>query len=806
MKLSSSHAVLYAVLLMACMSASSLLKYFRVRVLAESGAFILVGFLAGLIISASTLASELSFSADLVYFILLPFIIFDAGFSLARGRFFRNLAPIALLALVGTIANNLLFGGALCLFGAMGADVAVRGFGEAMLFGAVVSATDPVATLAVMGAPEVNANPLLYTLILGESVLNDAVALTLYDTFREEVPYDEDGRRLRADPIMLSGDLPEAVRSVVQAVSSTVPREASVRAGPIIGALFFSMLVAVGSALFGACVGMLASFTLRRLRTKMDADQAKLAASTPANAFPSSDSPADADASLGTIAPLSSPSASPRPPRQLTLSTPSELMLLVSFAALAYVLSDALGLSGVMSLFFSGIAMAQSAFWSLSLEAQLLSVRGAKTMALLSETLLFAYLGLSAGIGVGSSANTPESNTLEFRPALVVLTLLLCVLARAAHVLPLMRLANYFRSSTSRCAEDAGPIPGNMQAVLVASGLRGPISFMLSFSFPGPAGPAVRAATLTLVLLCVLVGGATTEPLLRKTGMYGGGSTAGSNRAETEGEKKGQQVSDEEKQLDSRLHAQVDPSPTPGGTGATLYGAVVKSDSFSERVSLRLRAWWFRPGTGGLAQAHHWVGWAPSSSRSAQSAVRRMSISTTGPRDALDDDDLTLAAPPQARIPSPSWQHEPVHPHALTAVSEEMEDQLTTGGGGNTAFANISSPSRSSTATASGSSAGSASLGGDDHGPGLSPRATRALRMLESPGARVLRSNEEAEEWFHRSGGSSGHGNSGNNGAASPADGAAEGDVLLGVGEALRHEMGGSAPWAAELALAANTH
>jgi len=51
------------------------------------------------------------------------------------------------------------------------------------LFGSLISATDPVATLAILGSAEVNADPLLYAIVFGESVLNDAVAIVLYKTF-----------------------------------------------------------------------------------------------------------------------------------------------------------------------------------------------------------------------------------------------------------------------------------------------------------------------------------------------------------------------------------------------------------------------------------------------------------------------------------------------------------------------------------------------------------------------------------------------------------------------------------------------
>ncbi len=41
-----------------------------------------------------------------------------------------------------------------------------------------------VATLAILGSPSVGADPLLYSLVFGESVLNDAIAIVLFNTFR----------------------------------------------------------------------------------------------------------------------------------------------------------------------------------------------------------------------------------------------------------------------------------------------------------------------------------------------------------------------------------------------------------------------------------------------------------------------------------------------------------------------------------------------------------------------------------------------------------------------------------------------
>jgi sodium/hydrogen exchanger 8 len=54
---------------------------------------------------------------------------------------------------------------------------------EALIFGALISAVDPVATLSIMGNDDLNVDPLLYSLVFGESVLNDAIAISLFKTF-----------------------------------------------------------------------------------------------------------------------------------------------------------------------------------------------------------------------------------------------------------------------------------------------------------------------------------------------------------------------------------------------------------------------------------------------------------------------------------------------------------------------------------------------------------------------------------------------------------------------------------------------
>ena len=76
------------------------------------------------------------------------------SYTLKRKAFFRNLGTILLLAVVGTVLNNLVFGYLLFGFAKAGwIPLDANNPLECLLFGAVVSATDPVATLVSATRP-----------------------------------------------------------------------------------------------------------------------------------------------------------------------------------------------------------------------------------------------------------------------------------------------------------------------------------------------------------------------------------------------------------------------------------------------------------------------------------------------------------------------------------------------------------------------------------------------------------------------------------------------------------------------------
>lgn len=66
-------------------------------------------------------------------------------------------------------------------------------FVEALSIGATLSATDPVTILAIFNAYKVD--PKLYTVIFGESILNDAIAIVLFETAQKYVSSPVDGTK-----------------------------------------------------------------------------------------------------------------------------------------------------------------------------------------------------------------------------------------------------------------------------------------------------------------------------------------------------------------------------------------------------------------------------------------------------------------------------------------------------------------------------------------------------------------------------------------------------------------------------------
>lgn len=108
-------------------------------------------------------------------------------------QFFENIGAITLYAVAGTIISTFVVGGLSFYAARLGLirDLDNENPMEALLFGALISAVDPVATLSIMGNADLRCDPLLYSLVFGESVLNDAIAISLFKVFAKY--YDPTG-------------------------------------------------------------------------------------------------------------------------------------------------------------------------------------------------------------------------------------------------------------------------------------------------------------------------------------------------------------------------------------------------------------------------------------------------------------------------------------------------------------------------------------------------------------------------------------------------------------------------------------
>jgi hypothetical protein len=151
----------------------------------ESSLAVLAGIALGVIIrttvAAGSIPTNLVFNGDIFFLVALPVLIFDAGYSLRKREFFGQLFSILTFSVLGTAAAAAVIGGILFGAGALGASLKLD-LNEAMAFGSVLSATDALATAAVLRSYG-GVDPALIALIMGEGALSDATSIVLYQTF-----------------------------------------------------------------------------------------------------------------------------------------------------------------------------------------------------------------------------------------------------------------------------------------------------------------------------------------------------------------------------------------------------------------------------------------------------------------------------------------------------------------------------------------------------------------------------------------------------------------------------------------------
>ncbi len=147
---------------------------------------------------------------EVVLILFLPPLLFEGSLKLNFRQLRLNLGPILLLATLGVLAATLITG--YILHWEIGLPLAT-----ALLFGAIIAATDPISVLAVF--KELAVPKRLSIIVEGESLFNDGTAVALFQVLLAAI---------------LTGNL-----SVVSGVASFVQ---SVIGGALIG-LVFGLLV-----------------------------------------------------------------------------------------------------------------------------------------------------------------------------------------------------------------------------------------------------------------------------------------------------------------------------------------------------------------------------------------------------------------------------------------------------------------------------------------------------------------------------------------------------------------------------------
>lgn len=134
-----------------------------------------VPYTVGLVIMGLALAFfgqiKITITPNLILAVLVPPLVFEAAFHINYFDLRRNLAPILALAVPGVLVTTVLVG--FIISRGVGLPISL-----ALLFGTIVSATDPVSVISLfrrLGVPK-----RLQLLLEGESLFNDGTAIMIF--------------------------------------------------------------------------------------------------------------------------------------------------------------------------------------------------------------------------------------------------------------------------------------------------------------------------------------------------------------------------------------------------------------------------------------------------------------------------------------------------------------------------------------------------------------------------------------------------------------------------------------------------
>ena len=134
----------------------------------------------GIAMHLTSLAKHINFSTTVLN-VMLGFLLFATAFNLDTKKLKREMRPVLILSTLGVILSTVIFGTIFYWVAGL-VDIKIP-FLYCLLFGALVSPTDPIAVASIIKGSKLPSN--LETIISGESLFNDGIGLVLFITLLE---------------------------------------------------------------------------------------------------------------------------------------------------------------------------------------------------------------------------------------------------------------------------------------------------------------------------------------------------------------------------------------------------------------------------------------------------------------------------------------------------------------------------------------------------------------------------------------------------------------------------------------------
>ena len=158
------HVDILVVLLLVASAVAIAVKWVRVP---YSIALVIVG----LAIGVSQVSPPIEMTPELILLVFLPALLFEASWNLHLDELRANWVSVSVLSTLGVVVSMAVVGCIMNRFAGMA-------IGTAFLFGALISATDPISVLALFR--KIGIDKRLTMILEGESLFNDGTAAVLF--------------------------------------------------------------------------------------------------------------------------------------------------------------------------------------------------------------------------------------------------------------------------------------------------------------------------------------------------------------------------------------------------------------------------------------------------------------------------------------------------------------------------------------------------------------------------------------------------------------------------------------------------